>query len=440
MSQKGQTTRLAERVEIGERWQAGQTDPQIAEALGRPLITVRKWRRRYQRQGRAGLTRPIGRPGKGPLSGFSGELVQAIAQMRRAHPGWGPLTILTELHRAPGWSAQGLPSRSRIAAYLKTQALVRPYQHHRELPEPKPATVEYPHQEWEVDAQGTIQVPGLGGVSLLNIEDVFSHVKAASLACQKTHANTADHQLVLRKAFVGYGFPDQVSLDHDSVFYDNRCGSPFPTGLHLWLIGLGIQVRFIHQPPPAEHARIERAHQTLTRQALVGQTFPNLAALQTYLDARLDFLNWEYPCRALQGQAPLKAFPQAQTPLRPYRPECEQALLDLEWVYTYLAQGRWFRVTSKVGMFSLGDQRYNASMKHARQTLEITFDPQTVELVCLPEKPGLSFRLPLKGVTKAALMGELDPLLSFPAYQLALPFTPQAWRELILCQLTGDTP
>jgi hypothetical protein len=48
MSIKGQPTSLAERVEIGERWQAGQ-------------------------------------------------VVQAITELRQAHPGWGPLTLLTEL-------------------------------------------------------------------------------------------------------------------------------------------------------------------------------------------------------------------------------------------------------------------------------------------------------------------------------------------------------
>jgi hypothetical protein len=374
------------------------------------------------------------------LAGFSGQVVTAIRQMRTAHPGWGPLTILTELHKDPAWVGKALPSRSRIAAYLKAQAFVRPYQRHQALPEPKPHTVERPHQEWELDAQGTLPVPELGGISLLTIEDVFSHVKVACLACQhKTHANTADHQVVLRRAFLEFGLPEQVSLDHDSVFYDNRCGSPFPTLLHLWLIALGIQVRFIHQPPPAEHARIERAHQTMTRQAVTGHTFQAVADLQALLEARRHFLNEAYPCQALGGQPPLKAIPQARTTLRPYRLEWEKDLLKLERVYAYLAQGRWFRLTSQVGMFCLGDQRYNASTKFAHQTLEITFDPHTGELLCLAQKPSQTFRLKVKGLTQAALLGELNPLVTLPAYQLALPFSPQTWREVLLCQSLTDT-
>ena len=87
MSLKGQPTSLAERIEIGERWQAGQSDAHIVQALQRPLATVRKWRRRYQRQGRARLTRPLGRPKVGALGQSTVEVVQAISEMRQAHPG-----------------------------------------------------------------------------------------------------------------------------------------------------------------------------------------------------------------------------------------------------------------------------------------------------------------------------------------------------------------
>ena len=56
MSNKGQTTTLAERVMIAERVDAGQSSREIAEELRRPLPTIRKWRQRHLRQGRAGLS------------------------------------------------------------------------------------------------------------------------------------------------------------------------------------------------------------------------------------------------------------------------------------------------------------------------------------------------------------------------------------------------
>jgi hypothetical protein len=318
--------------------------------------------------------------------------------------------------------------------------MVKKYERHYEMPEPKPESITRPHQEWEVDALGKITVDGLGSVSIINILDVFSCLKIDSLPCLDTsHANTQDYQLVLRRAFVRYGLPEQISLDHDAVFYDNQIGSPFPTILHLWLIGLGIEVRFIHQPPPSEHARIERNHQTITNQAVLGQVFTDQAELQNELAGRIFFLNHDYPSRSLHAQAPLSAYPQAAQTKRPYRLEWEKECLDLQRVSAYLAKGRWFRLTSSVGMFSLGSQRYNAGSKRPHQTLEITFDPQTCELVCLPEKDAPPFRLPIKGLSKETLIGALDPLLTIPAYQLALPWSRQAWRENVLCLELSDT-
>jgi transposase len=440
MSIKGQDTSFAERVEIGERWEAGQSDAEVAQALQRPRSTIRKWRRRYQRDGRDGLVSKMGRPATGNLGHFRREIVDEVLHLREAHPGWGPLTILVEMRQDARFDGLRLPSRARIAAYLKQKEKVRKYERHHNLPQPSAVTVKRPHQEWEVDAQGQIAISGVGSASIINILDVFSHVKIDSLPCLRTtHANTQDYQLILRRAFVRYGLPEQISFDHDSVFYDNQTTSPFPTVVHLWLISMNVAVRFIHKAPPLEHARIERHHQTVTQQALVGQTFANADQLQKALTGRILFLNTAYPSASLHAQSPLGAFPQARQSPCPYRLEWERECLDLQRVYDYLAKGRWLRLTSSVGMFSLGSQRYNAGCKFARQTLDITFDPQTHEFVCLPEKGMSPFRLLAKGLSKEALMGELDPLTTIPNYQLALPWSRQAWRESVLCLTMHDT-
>lgn len=440
MSIKGQVTSYAERIEIGERWQAGQSDPEIALALHRPISTVRKWRRRNQHEGRPGLASQMGRPAKGALGQSPSEISDTVLQMREAHPGWGPLTILTELRKDSRFEGLRLPSRSRIAAYLKQKDKVKKYERHQELSEPPPVAIERPHQEWEVDAQGKIAISGLGDGSIINIMDVFSHLKIDSLPClQTTHANTQDYQLIFRRAFAHYGLPEQISLDHDSVFFDNQTASPFPTLLHLWLIALGIGVRFIHKTPPQEHAHIERLHQTITQQAITGQTYTEPIGLQKSLTSRLSFLNKEYPSRSSHGQAPLIACPQAKHSQRPYRLEWERECLEMQRVYDYLATGQWLRLTSSVGMFSLGSQRYNAGSRFARQNLEITFDPLTLEFVCLPQTQALPLRLPAKGLSKEILMGELDPLTAIPFYQLALPWSPRAWRENVLCLALGAT-
>jgi hypothetical protein len=292
-----------------------------------------------------------------------------------------------------------------------------------------------------MDAQGVVKVSGLGSVSIINIVDLFSRVKVDSLPCLNTsHPSTQDYQLVLRRAFVNYGLPERLSLDHDSVFYDNASPSPFPSMIHLWLIALGIDVRFIEESPPAEHSVIERNHQTVAQQAFMGQTFTDATALQVSLLGRLDFLNTRFPSRTLAGQAPLVAHPEARHSGRPYRLEWEEAMLDMQHVYKYLAQARWFRRTSSVGQFSLGAHRYGLGKDFANRTLEITFDAQTQELKCLSEDGQQETHLPIQGLTKSNLMGQLSPLVSQPVYQLPLPLSESTWREMVLASdLTGTT-
>jgi hypothetical protein len=346
-----------------------------------------------------------------------------ILELRERHPGWGAQTLRLELSKDARFSGLRLPSRARIAAYLKEKQKVRKYERHQALPEPKAQPLQRPHQEWEMDAQGVTTVAGLGQVSFINLLDVYSHLSIDSHAClHVSHAKAQEYQQVLRRAFVRYGLPEQISLDHDSAFYDNKSASPFPSTIHLWLIALGVQVRFIHKRPPLEHSRIERHHQTIAQQAVVGQTFADVTELQRNLQARMLFLNQEYPTSALNGHPPLQLFPLARHSGRVYHPETEEQSLDMQRVYEYLQTGRWFRQTSSVGMFSLGNYRYNATTRFAQQTLEITFETATRKLICLPEKSPTAFQLDIQGLTASALMGNQAILPAFAAYQLALPF------------------
>ncbi|MEM9568511.1 MAG: helix-turn-helix domain-containing protein, partial [Cyanobacteria bacterium P01_E01_bin.34] len=264
MKARGQPISYSERVKIGELSIEGKTDPEIAIELDIGFWTVRKWRRRFQKQGRAGLLSKMGRPHKGALSTFSPELRQAICRIRKAHPGWGADSILVSLRLDEGWTTSELPSRAGVAALLKQEGLTRPYNHQSPLPQPKPQSVEHPHQEWQLDAKGKTTVAGVGSISLINITDVLSGLKVESYPSQnRTNPSTADYQLTLRRAFLEFGLPDRVTFDHGTVFYDNTSPSPWPTRLHLWLLALGIEVSFTRKRCPTDHAKIERMHRTI---------------------------------------------------------------------------------------------------------------------------------------------------------------------------------
>lgn len=440
MRRRGQTTSLQERVVIGEKAEAGYSDSEIAQMIGCSIYTVRKWRRRYQKQGRAGLTSQMGRPATGALGSLPASLRQTICQLREAHPGWGPDTLLIALESDPTWHDHPLPSRSRIAAFLKQEGLTRRYRKHTELPQPNRQRPESPHQEWQMDAQGAVAVDGLGRTSTINIIDIASRLKIESCPCVGTRKpGTADYFLALRRAFLNYGLPQRLSLDHDTVFFDNTSPSPFPTRIHLWLLALGVDVIFTRVSRPTDHAIIERHHQTMEAQALTEPSWSSPEGLWQGLDERREVLNRHFPTRALGGCAPLEAYPEAACSVRPYRPEWEADLLSLERVCSFLAQGRWFRRIGDNGHFKIGGHLYYIGNQFVRREVELTFDPEQVAFICRPEGHNEPIRILARGLAKADLLGDLAYLQQLPPYQLALPITPQAWRRAELARLMDDT-
>jgi hypothetical protein len=431
MVHRAQPTTFQERVAIVEQATAGQSDSDIAAVLHCSVWTVRKWRRIGQRHGRAGLAPPIGRPPTGPLGSVLPELRETILQLRRSHPGWGADTILAELRTDPVWAEHQLPSRARIAACFKQAKLTRRYNRHTELPEPVPASEGRPHDVWELDAQGPVVVENLGRVCLVNVIDTTSRLKVESYPClDTTNPPLETYQLVLRRAFLATGLPRQISFARGTVFFDNTTTSPFPTRLHLWLLSLGVEVSFTRVGRPTDHAQLERVHQTMTLQALLGQSWPDGTALWAGLDARRSMLNAHIPCRMLSGRAPLQAYPEAGHTGRFYQPEWEAELLDLNRVYSYLATCRWFRRVAQNRSVALGGIYYYINPKYRGRAIEVTFDGERALFRAHVAGLAEAIEIIVRGLTKASLMGEAGTIAALPAYQLVLPFTHEAQRVM----------
>lgn len=438
-------TTLEERHVILELAQAGLTDKEIAEQVGRSQGTVRKWRRRGQRQGRRGLKSVMGRPAQGALSTFPAAVRETLSQMRQSHPGWGPKTLRAELGQDPAFEQQRLPDPSSIGRFLREQGLSRRYERHSPLPEEEKASAQAVHEVWEMDARGYEYVPDVGVITLIDLNDRFSHLRLLSYPCWlghkrcQRHADTADYQTALRLAFTDWGRPQRLQVDRESVFYDNTSQSPFPTRLHLWLLALGIQLTFGRPNQATDQAMTERSHQLWDGQCLQGQQYPAWQSLYLTLQQRRRFLNNTLPCASLDDQPPLQAFPEAAQPQRLYRPEWEAELLDLDPIYAYLAKGRWFRRVSAVGTFSLGGHVYYIGTEWKRQQLDITFDAADQQLHCHDEAGQRIKQLPIQGITVDNLMGDDVAFIHLPVFQLALPFDWDSQRVLRLFEIVRGT-
>lgn len=438
---RGRKSSYAERLEMARRALTTATDGAVGEQLGWSQWTVRKWRRAFVANGTAALVSPMGAPQVGSLGRFTAVVRKTIDRMRRQNPGWGPKTILSELQKDPVCADLRLPSCASIAAYIKANHTPRRYQRHTELSQPRPVRSTQPHEEWELDAQGALRLPQLGSVCVINVVDTFSRVIAVSLAVGPTHLpQTADYQLACRLAFTHFGLPQRITLDHDTCFIENTSPSPFPRRFHLWLIALGIEVRFIDRPPPQAHAKIERTHLTMMHQALLGELPRTWNALNQHLDARRIFYNEDYPSAALGNRAPLQAYPQARHTGRFYAPHGEADALDLQRVANYLASHTWYRPVTNTGQVWIHNARYNVGRQWINHTLTIGFDAETWTFCFAAEDSTPVARLTAQNLTPGYLMGDVADWLDLPSYQLHLPLSAATTREaLLFTAMSGTT-
>jgi hypothetical protein len=296
-----------------------------------------------------------------------------------------------------------------------------------------------------MDARGHDKVANVGIISLINLNDRFTHLRLLSYPLQvgtqrvERYGDTEDYQTVLRLAFTDWGLPQQIQVDRDSVFFDNKSKSPYPTRIHLWLLALGVSLTFGRPRRPTDQGQTERSHQIWAAQSLEGQQYESWTQLYLALRARRQFLNEHLPCSALDELPPLQAFPQAKHSGRCYRPEWEAQLLDLQRVYAYLTKGRWFRLISKSGTFSLGREIYYLDYHLAQSQIEINFDAADQHLVCFAADGELIKRLPLKGLNIETLMGSFLSQLNLPLFQLHLPLDWQSLRALRLFEIFPTT-
>lgn len=228
------------------------------------------------------------------------------------------------------------------------------------------------------------------------------------------------------------GFTEWQTLP-DSVLTDNELGlgghpsDPFPSSLTLWLTGLGIRHDFIRPHTPTDQPQIERNHRTLDSFTFDEDSRANIEAFQQSLHKERYLYNHSFPSQAsdCNGQPPLVAHPELLQPRRPYRPECETILFDMQRVYDHLAIFTFDRKVNTNGQVSLKNQMYSIGRQHARLEIKVNFDSDRLQWVFwLPvdneERQILACR-PLKGLDFHFLTG-LNPDDATPTMPVQLTF------------------
>ena len=250
------------------------------------------------------------------------------------------------------------------------------------------------------------------------------HVQAfpISFAHTRCHPNITDYQCALRLAFYQYGLPKRLQSDHGSNFYESKSQSPFPTLLHLWLLGLGGDLEWSRVYRPTDQAKVERTHQTLHDQIKQSTDFKSWQDFKRTLDERRHRLNSHIVCDTL-GKPPLVAFAEAKHSGRFFNPLNEQLLFDNKRIKNYLNNREWFRKISDIKTVSLGGCIYylkDIKLTKLNREAKIVFDAKSDSLAFYNIN-GRIAQLPIKGLDFQELV-EPHFLNTLKNLQLEMPF------------------
>lgn len=407
MSQR--QTRVSERHRFIDLKLQGYSLAEVAAATGWSFECVRSWWRRCRDGGRQALDPEDGRKQRGGrMSRFGAEIQAAFAEVKAQHPGWGAPVVRARLAAELGMAESQLPSISTIEKFW-TETYPQLLRSHR--PRRPPPLIETapditaPHQRWQMDFKEWMKVESVGYVDVLNIRDEATPVKIGSFVYPARSSTSQDIQTALRQAFTQWGLCDRLQTDRDKRLFTNNIDHPFPSRLILWLVGLGIQHDIA--PSATHNGCVERFNGTWYERVLRGCDFETLAQIQETSDEELFWMNHKLPSqgRACQGQPPLVAYPEAQTPRRPYTPEQELTLFSMERIYEYLSQQFWWRRVNQSGQISLGGQRYGIGTAHVREDIRLTFDADTCHLMAYTAQDKVIKRFPPKQLTVSYITG-----------------------------------
>ena len=362
-------------VELGlveQRYQAvlevlndGATVTDVARRFGVSRQTVHEWLRKYAADGLGGLADRSSKPLSCPHQ-MAPELEARIVEMRRAHPGWGPRTILFWLERegvAPS------PGRTSVERCLVRHGLVTPQARRRKRSDYKRWERSRAMELWQMDIVGGVRiVDGSEAKIVSGIDDHSRFVVSARVVARATARPVCD---ALTHAMGVHGVPWQILTDNGKVFTARFGPGPGPVLFDRICVDNGIRHILTAPRSPTTTGKVERWHKTLRREFLDGKVFASVDNAQAQLDAWVRHYNFERPHQSIGRVPPIERFQLAEPrekPATPLPPPVEVA-----------GPVTTRRVSAK-GTIGFATVVYKAGAWLAGQTVEVTCESGLVQI------------------------------------------------------------
>ena len=126
----------------------------VARRYGVARQTVHDWLRKYAGEGLRGLADRSSRPLSCPHQ-MAAMVESRVVEMRRAHPGWGPRTILFWLERE---GIEPVPGRTSVERCLVRHGLVSPQARKRKRSDYKRWERSRSMELWQMDVVGGVRL------------------------------------------------------------------------------------------------------------------------------------------------------------------------------------------------------------------------------------------------------------------------------------------
>ena len=281
----------------------GETIAEVCARHGISRASYYRYRRRYLKEGVAGLEPRSRRPRSSPAR-IEPTLEARIVELRRRHRRWGARRIQAELRRA------GIepPAVATIHRALRRNHLVAP-QPARRPKATKRFEREVANDLWQID--GT-QVKLADGEPAWVVDCLDDHARflLAAIACEAPSGEAA--WACFLAASSAYGLPRQLLSDNHSSFTGRLLG--ITVAFERKLAEAGVELINAAPAHPQTLGKLERFHRTLKEWLQDEGPAADLEHLQLLLDRFRSHYNDERPHQGIGNQTPTERYLPAPAP------------------------------------------------------------------------------------------------------------------------------
>jgi transposase InsO family protein len=284
---------------------------EVAERYGVSRQSVHTWLRRYRQEGIAGLEDRSHQVHNHPWR-IPAEVEQAICELRRGHPKWGPRRLVFEMDRR----GFGQVTRSTVYRTLVRNALVEPKSRRRRRKDYRRWERGTAMELWQLDVTASAFLTD--GTEVKIVTGIDDHSRFCVIAKAVMRATARPVCWAFVDAMHVYGIPEEVLTDNGKVFTGrfHKPGVPVEVLFDKICRENGITHRLTKIHSPTTTGKIERLHQTLQRELLdVHGPFEGIEALPAALDAWREGYNTDRPHQSLAMAFPASRFTPASSPL-----------------------------------------------------------------------------------------------------------------------------